>query len=151
STTNPKVNAMPTCVIAPWLTPSMMIAPVPANTRPKVPMVSARKRFIRPALASQIPFSAASQPVPPPRAQKCRGGAALNNFLEPLRVAGLRHRIEAVGADSGLRLGVPGIGFRREIDLGIQRMVPLDDFAGVGGHAAHDGGQGAECGVIEFV
>src|SRR5689334_15530140 len=44
------------------------------------------------------------------------------------------------GAVGGLAPGVlPGA----EVFLGVQRLVPTDDLAGVGGHAAHDRQQGA--------
>ena len=45
-TTNPNVNAIPTWVTCPLDTSLMTIAPVPANTRQKVPTASATNRFI---------------------------------------------------------------------------------------------------------
>src|SRR5436190_14886231 len=41
----PKVSATPTCDTAPPVTPSITIAPVPANTRQKVPKNSAISFF----------------------------------------------------------------------------------------------------------
>src|SRR5262249_1295743 len=50
----PKVSAIPTCVMAPWLTSLIMIAPVPAKTRAKVPNISAQTFFIRLCLYGRI-------------------------------------------------------------------------------------------------
>jgi len=51
-----------------------------------------------------------------------------------------------VGFDRGF--GVPGQVVRGEVFLGVEGLVPGDDLAGVGGHAAHDAHEGGVGGVF---
>src|ERR1041385_8061152 len=59
--------------------------------------------------------------------------------------------IHAIGAGERGRFGVPRVFLRHDADLGIDRVVPLDELAGVGAHAAQDGGHAALGAVLGFV
>ena len=71
--------------------------------------------------------------------------------LDSLRDAWDGDWVEAIFVWSDLGNRVPGVGFRHEIDLRVQSVFPLDLFATVNGHAAHDGRQSAVSSVLAFV
>ncbi len=59
--------------------------------------------------------------------------------------------IPAFGVGFDWCFGVPGEVVRGEVFLGIEGLVPGDDLAGVGGHAAHDAHEGGVSGVFGVV
>src|SRR5688572_17134844 len=60
-------------------------------------------------------------------------------------------RVHPVGAGFVGRFGVPIEGLGHDAEVGVDGVVPVQDFAGVGGHAAEDGGHAALGAVFGFV
>src|SRR6266478_5493181 len=78
------------------------------------------------------------------------GEVAWQFGLHDLRLAGDGAGIGAVLAGFGAGIGVPGEDFGEVIYGGAEGGVPIELFAGVGGHAAKEGGHGAVGAVFGF-
>src|SRR5258705_270507 len=59
--------------------------------------------------------------------------------------------VPAVCVRQALGLSIPGEFIWEVIDIGVNRRVPLEHFAGIRGHAAKDCGHGAVGAVFGFV
>src|SRR5688572_20575060 len=75
---------------------------------------------------------------------KPSSGESSTRSIRSGSIVGSDHFCDAGHGDFGLwRRGVPAVTIRHKVLPGVERLVPRDSLPGIGGHAAHDGHQGA--------
>src|SRR5690606_19421085 len=72
-------------------------------------------------------------------------------LLDRRGLSGNRTWIIAVRAGPRTRISIPCEHIRHGFHRGLERLLPSHFLAGVGGHAPHDGGQGALRGIVGVV